>query len=275
MGLFVILVLIGMVVLYVRHSRRRAKEREREMIYRTLAEAMSAAGGAAANSPAKYERKVRPLGLILVGLFIFLFVGSISGLFEQEQQQSPPSVPAGDATSPTLPSVPSTAEQERQKKEDEAKAAAEQERQKKEDEAKAAEEKRVANAIASGKKRLASAVAAVRQSTWETVEINRADVDRDRADIVMDIVYRNQPDSNMTVDNDLRSLIRAVLRELKNAGIVTSPDYMITILVESYRKVAGEMGKPLMEEYRWAGYDSMCPSGDFASRENRLTRICA
>lgn len=94
------------------------------------------------------------------------------------------------------------------------------------------------------------AISVARQLTWEDVEIKLAAPDS----YDMTIIYKSKPKSYATVEADTRLLIRAVLTELKNAGVL---EKLTIITVFTHRNVPGETGKPLVQEFGWASYNSI------------------
>ena len=97
------------------------------------------------------------------------------------------------------------------------------------------------------------AIAAVRKPTWETVEIGNVTEE----DYNFVLWYRNKPDRSLTIEADTRLLIRAVLTELKNAGVVVSSRNNMLIGVWADQHTVGETGQPLVRSFGRARYLSI------------------
>jgi len=97
------------------------------------------------------------------------------------------------------------------------------------------------------------AIASAQKSTWETVEVTNA------TDHSYDLTlwYRSKPDSYPAIEADTRLLIRAVLIELKNNGMVLSADNMMRITVFAHQHVFGETGQPLVRNFGRVRYNSI------------------
>jgi hypothetical protein len=87
-----------------------------------------------------------------------------------------------------------------------------------------------------------------RKPAWETVTVDRANSSSYR----LEIVYKTVPRDYETVEADTRSLIRALLAEIKKSG--KEPG---RIIVFTKRDVAGETGKPLVQDFGYATYNSI------------------
>lgn len=93
-------------------------------------------------------------------------------------------------------------------------------------------------------------VASVQNPTWAKVVLNKAT----GSEYELEIFYKDVPPDYGVVESDTRSLIRALLAEIKKAG-EEELQKLILIMVFTARDVTGETGKPLVQDFGYAKYD--------------------
>jgi hypothetical protein len=94
-----------------------------------------------------------------------------------------------------------------------------------------------------------------RNPTWEKVIVKKAA----GSFYELELFYRELPKDYGAVENDTRSLIRALLAEIKKAG-ENQLKKLISITVWTTRSVTGETGKPLVQNFGYSTYDYLSDS---------------